>query len=491
MARFNSRSTVAEPDTVNLAGGLAHQQSPKLELVSLLLTSFAEDSFYRSAGESLDRLRELVDAIPDKKFVAKAAFYARDKFGMRSISHAAACEIARSVKGEEWTKKFFDRIVIRPDDMTEILALYMNKYAKEGTNKRKRAIPNCIKNGFSIALSRLSDYQIAKYRGDGKSVSLIDVVNLVHPKSTPAIDALMTGKLKPAETWETKLTQAGQEAIGENDEEREESKAELKKAAWKSLLKEKKLGYFALLRNLRNILEQAPDMVEEACSQLVNESVIQKSRVLPFRFQTAMTQFREIEGLGAKKIRSAINSALDLSLQNVPVLPGSTLVALDGSGSMQGRPIEIGSLFAAVIAKSQVDADLIVFSNNAKYVSVEPKDTTLTISDFLQKNCKFGGTNFHSIFQTARKEYDRVIILSDMQAWMGINTPKEAHKEFRKKYGCDPSIYSFDLNGKGTMQFPEPKIYALAGFSEKIFDVMKLLEQDRQALIHAVEAVEL
>ena len=41
------------------------------------------------------------------------------------------------------------------------------------------------------------------------------------------------------------------------------------------------------------------------------------------------------------------------------------------------------------------------------------------------------------------------------------------------------------------MQFPERQVYALAGFSEKVFDLMAALEGDRMALVHAVEAVEL
>ena len=39
--------------------------------------------------------------------------------------------------------------------------------------------------------------------------------------------------------------------------------------------------------------------------------------------------------------------------------------------------------------------------------------------------------------------------------------------------------------------FLERNVYALAGFSEKVFDVMALLERDREALVHEIEAVEL
>lgn len=125
MSKFNTKNSNTTK-TVNLAGGEAFIESPKLELISLLLTSFVKDQYYRSSKEALTQLQTLIDANADKRFVAKAAIYARTKFGMRSISHAVAGELATRVKGESWTKNFFDKIIYRPDDMTEILAYYYN-----------------------------------------------------------------------------------------------------------------------------------------------------------------------------------------------------------------------------------------------------------------------------------------------------------------------------------------------------------------------------
>lgn len=90
MSVFNKakRSTTA-PDTVNNAGGQAHKQSDKLHAISLVLTSFVKDTFYRTAGQDLATLKELAEKV-DPEFLAKLAVYARTKFGMRSITHALA-----------------------------------------------------------------------------------------------------------------------------------------------------------------------------------------------------------------------------------------------------------------------------------------------------------------------------------------------------------------------------------------------------------------
>lgn len=37
------------------------------------------------------------------------------------------------------------------------------------------------------------------------------------------------------------------------------------------------------------------------------------------------------------------------------------------------------------------------------------------------------------------------------------------------------------------MQFPEQNVFAIAGFSESVFEIMAMLEQDKKALIKAIE----
>src|SRR5258706_9690230 len=183
MARFNVSEQPTK--TVNLAGGEAYMQNPQLHFVSILLTSFVKDQYYRSADETLKEVSQLIDAIPDKKFAAKAAIYARTKYGMRSISHVVAAEIANRVKGEAWLKSFLDKVVYRPDDITEIMAYY------KGISGKKQS--HAMRKGFAAALGRFDAYKLAKYKGAGKSMSLIDVTNLTHPQHTEPIGQLIKG----------------------------------------------------------------------------------------------------------------------------------------------------------------------------------------------------------------------------------------------------------------------------------------------------------
>jgi 60 kDa SS-A/Ro ribonucleoprotein len=479
MSRFN---TVAQgTKTVNLAGGEAYSQTPELELVSILLTSFANDQFYRSANDTFDRLKQLV-GLCNKEFVAKAAVYARTQFGMRSITHVVASELAKHIAGEKWAKDFYSAIIYRPDDMLEIFSYHTSKNGK---------IPNSIKKGFAKAFDKFTKHDLAKYRGENKGFKLVDVVNLVHPipteKNKEAIDALIKGELKSFDTWESELTRAGQAASNEDE------KAEFKKDVWVKLVREKKIGYFALLRNLRNIIEQAPEVVGEALETLTNEAIIKKSLVLPFRFLTAFEEIQKLNtGKVIREVLVALNKAVDIAVNNVPKFDGETLVVLDVSGSMRemGKgtksPHIIGALFSAVLVKAN-NCDLMTFDTNARYVNVNPLDSTITISNSIPFTG--GGTDFHSIFKTANKKYDRIIILSDMQGWVGYNSPSRVFNVYKNTTGANPFVYSFDLNNYGSLQFPEAKVFAIAGFSEKVFDIMKLMEVDKRALINTIKQV--
>jgi hypothetical protein len=155
---------------------------------------------------------------------------------------------------------------------------------------------------------------------------------------------------------------------------------------------------------------------------------------------------------------------------------------------MAGRVGKIASLFGAVLVKSN-DCDVVVFDTHSRYINVNTSDSITTISSKL--NFNGGGTDLKCIFNTIDKPYDRLIILSDMQSWVGYHTPTEPFKTYCNKYNCQPHVFSFDLAGYGTLQFPENKVYALAGFSDKVFEIMGMLEEDRQALIHKIESVEL
>ena len=99
-----SKITNAVPDTINKAGGKAFSLTPEYKLAFGLVSSFLEPEFYRSRTQTVNELSDLVKKV-NPLFAAKAAVYARTQYGMRSTSHLVAAEIAKNVKGAQWTKE--------------------------------------------------------------------------------------------------------------------------------------------------------------------------------------------------------------------------------------------------------------------------------------------------------------------------------------------------------------------------------------------------
>src|ERR1035437_8567570 len=195
MTRFNTPTlspgyVARTPDTVNLAGGEAWTQDPELALASLATTSMVKDQYYRTADEGLNDLRTLLGQV-DPYYAAQVAVYTRNEDGLRSITHALAGELAATVKGEAWAKNFYRAVIRRPDDATEIVAYYLQHFGKP--------LPNSLKKGVGLALGKFDAYQLAKYKGEKHGLSLVDVVNLVHPRPTDrnaeALAQLVDGKV--------------------------------------------------------------------------------------------------------------------------------------------------------------------------------------------------------------------------------------------------------------------------------------------------------
>jgi len=303
MPKYNSKVVPTTTKTTTLQGGEGYTQKPEFELVGMLATGLGE-MFYEKESDREKRFVQIFSEVAkkDSTFAAKALIYARTVMGQRSISHRGAVELAKYLSGTELGKKFYAKrnrkineggIIFRLDDMSEILACYKAK------NGAKAPIPNAIKKGFKEAIEGADMYELAKYQMKGRGVSLVDIVNLVHPTETmkngylelpldeylkatngtklvgkeyqsgktpgtvkvPALRALVLGILKQFNTVEDKNTEAGK-IVSEKVKSGELTKVEAEKVLneaktenYTELIKTKKIGYLALLRNLRNILK--------------------------------------------------------------------------------------------------------------------------------------------------------------------------------------------------------------------------------------------
>ena len=518
MAKFNEKKEKTAR-VENYMGAPAFVDNPQFALVNILLTSFVQDKYYESEADEVKRLIGYLDQV-DPLFAAKAAVYARNEFGMRSVSHIMASALAKKASGTSWGRKFYNAIVRRPDDMLEIVAHYF------GTGNKR--LSSAMQDGLRMAFDKFDGYQLAKYRGEKRGVSLIDMVRLVHPKATDrnaeALKQLVDGTLRNTKTWEAKISKAGQDAKDEDE------KLELKGAAWAELIESGKIGQFALLRNLRNIIKDAPGSVTRACELLTTESRNRKSLILPFRFltaygeiETAMKEVKrgafESEKKAYNDVLAALEVAINQSIANLPELPGKTVILSDNSGSMHGdggggsavsansktTSADIANLFATMYWMKSTDTVVGLFGDRLVYPDMDRKKglfENYKIVATAGKTCGGGTeTGIFNMFERLiknKEKVDRIVVFSDCQigtgcAWYDTGHRKgndfnALHEEYRKIHR-DFNFYSVNLRAYGTTVFG-PGVIKLGGWSEKIFDLMRMYEQDKNALINTINNIQ-
>lgn len=510
---------IKSEDTVNRQGFKAYSLDDKLRLIMMLNTLKLQPQFYRTESDQMKELRDLIEriAIKDAYFVAQAIVYSRCVGeGMRSINHLAAALLAPYASGQEWSKRFYGLFnkkesknglvtggcIYRPDDMTEIKAVY------DALNKAK--LSNAMKKGFASAIENLDGYQLAKYKKN-----IIDMSNLVHPNSSKSkatvtidgktvkvLDALMQGINIPVDTWEHANSEAGQEvakAVREgkiSKSEAEKILVEAKNDNWESLLTDGKLGILAALRNIRNMMKNPRKSVIDAwCKLITTDGLIRKSLILPIQidlaYETVVREFAYADY--SPKVQQALLDAYEMSIPNLTsVLSGKTCVVVDCSGSM-GKAINIdkypnrnswytsarretescyykAGLIAATICKA-TNADVIKFGSDARYFSYNKNTNVFALAKQIGTD-DYGATSPYKAFElmiNMRKSYDRIIFISDYEV-NSYNLTSDYYRRYIHDI-CSPYIYAVDLAAYGTTPISnENKVQYYYGYGSQLFD---------------------
>lgn len=187
-----------------------------ISLLIMLNTQKLTDNYFETQQSVIEDLSMLIDqcAREDPYYTCQCIIYSKCQgTGMRAINNLAAAMISPYISGTEYSKRFYGPrniythtggIVTRPDDMYSIMKCF--SYLTQGTK-----LSNAMKKGFKAAIESYNSMQLIEHR-----TSLIDIINLVHPRSERkvfiedngvgevyAIDAIMRG-LIPDDNWKYK-----------------------------------------------------------------------------------------------------------------------------------------------------------------------------------------------------------------------------------------------------------------------------------------------
>jgi len=490
----NSRLREHKDAVKNEEGGLAFKfESAKQELYNRVLTSLVgEPKFYGKQDEAILELIKTVSE-DDPEFILQLAAFARNEMYLRSIPQVLLAEATAYPETKKFVRKWTPSIVRRADEPCEVLAYYQNRFGHIGSKSKKGMLANSLKRGLSDAFKQWDAYQLAKYDRDGPW-KMRDVLKVVHPKPVDREHYKMLGMLKDRnlpipKTWETKLSGSG-----------------ASKESWEEILP--KMGYMGMLRNLRNFIKHGVDE-DMYLPRLTDADEVRKSKQLPFRFYSAYATLKQyiepdgwdepkdsLDSFAVQRALEAVETALELSVVNMPEIKGSTFMTADNSGSMHNRLsaksrvrlCDVANLLQAMAHKiCEGNVATSVFGQDFAPVYVKKTDGVLTNMEKFRNKHVGHATNAYKALKWLKgqkKRYDRIIIFSDMQCYsnsgwgFGGESLAEQFEEYKRKHG-DVVLYSLDLAGYGTAQFPadDGSVVELAGWSEKLLQFIDLYER--------------
>jgi 60 kDa SS-A/Ro ribonucleoprotein len=275
---------------------------------------------------------------------------------------------------------------------------------------------------------------------------------------------------------------------------------------WFDLVKSNKLGFQAMVMNLRNMIEaaneagkgRANELFTLVAEKLQDERAVQKSRMFPVQLYTA---FEAVQHQVPPVLEQALTKALDHSCANIGALGEDAWVIIDVSGSMQGKPLTIASIFAAALFKANKGNRMKVtmFSDRADHIDLSGSrnQTVLGIAQYIQAKSYGGGTNLASALNLKSSigfDPKSVLVFSDMQidnltgsyGWGSSrgNTFPDVSKLFKKS----TVKIAFNLNAYETTPLSESQgFFQMSGYSDKVFKFMNLINEG-ESIVEALSA---
>lgn len=383
---------------------------------------------------------EAIDAALDYDFCGTIRFAMdlRTEYFMRLNPQIIMVRAALHPKRKEFTEKnpgMFAAaqmvVMKRADEPATQLAYYL--YLNKG---KKNQLPSILKRSIALKLGKLSRYQVNKYKN--AEIGMINAVRLTHATS-PVLDELMqTGSVKVDEedkTWE-QLRSGGM--------------------SWQEIVDKGVMPHMAMLRNIRNVFKEVEDL--DFCKKYMGElkNGVLKGKQFPFRYKSAYDVVKNDTSIHHRAyIMDALEECIDISIDNLPKLKGTTVCLSDNSGSAWGAVTseygsttiaEIDNLSSVIAAKCSDEGSVIKFGDRYKEYPISKRNGALSIAETVNET---GGHDvglqteggvwkwFAHVLDNEIK-VDNIFIFSDMQAGTGglYGTGEDMRDYIRGGYGC-------------------------------------------------------
>lgn len=380
-------------------GSVAGHQKPVEALLRAVSTCLLwENTFYEKGSDVAANIESLCAQVSAED-LAVVAVEARQRLNLRHVPLFLVRQLAKLHRGP-LVGDTLAAVLRRPDEATEFLSLWW----KDGRGDTAKLSAQ-VKRGLRLAFAQWDEYRLAKYAGAGDKIKLRDVLFLCHAKPKDEDQAqlwkrLIAGELTPPDTWEVALSSGAD-----------------KREVWERLIREKKLGYQALLMNLRNILDAGVD------SGLVRSALMDgrgREKMFPYRFLAAARY--------APQFTDTLSEAMVASLAGHEKMAGSTALVVDVSGSMdtplsgKGEMLRLHAAGCLAVILREVCDSLRVFTFSNSVVEVA-NHRGLALCEAITASQIHSGTYLQKALQAIKlvtPDVRRVVVITDEQSHDGI-----------------------------------------------------------------------
>ena len=536
---FDSASSgkrVPAATATNEAGGRAYQLEPRALLAQVACTGTFNKTFYADGVDQLQLIRQAADQCsPD--FVAKCAIYARQSGHMKDMPAALAVMLSKA--DPVLLSKVFDRVIDNGKQVRNFVQMVRSGALgrKSLGSGPKRLIRRWIASRSHRALLRASV---------GTKPSLADVIRLVHAKPANEEQKALLGYLVGKEFDAEKLPQVVKDYLRFKSGDvtgpipdvdfrmltglplTAEHWAEIAlKGGWHqtrmNLNSYTKQGVFGLekdaISRLARLTDEQP-IEDILAAKLADAEVIKKAKVFPYQLLAA---FLNVEAEVPFKLKDALQTAMEIAVENVPSLETQVHVIVDTSGSMgcsitgdrRGASskmtcVNVAALIGSVILRKNPGSTILPVDTQVHTgCQLNPRDSIMTNAD---KLAKFGGggtdlsAGLHYL-NAIKATGGLIVIVSDNESWMDDNGARGDRyrrssgtgcmNEFRAYEARNPGakMVCIDLQPYGTTQAPDApgSVLNIGGFSDAVFaQIAKFLRgEEEQDWVSTIEAVEL
>ena len=538
MSKFNTMIK-EQTMTLNHEGAEAFRLSAEMELYTAVVTASLSDKFYETANERIKRIAELVGKC-DARFVAQLAVYARREMNLRSVPLFLVVELAKHHSGDNLVSRTIEKVVLRADEIMELLHCYQWRNSQNTTcteasapKKKLAKLSHQIQVGLQRAFNNFDEYQFAKYDRNNLEVKLRDALFIVHPKAKDdaqqkLFDKITSKTLETPYTWETELS-----ALGQHEFESDVDKQMAFTKKWEELIDSGKLGYMAMLRNLRNFLENgiSRESLTDVANRLSDEREVIRSKQFPFRFLSAYREVKRVENKKTQVMFEALEKAalattqdngaedrlLLLNALEKAVLATSNniagfdehtrvLLACDVSGSMYSpispkssvKNYDIGLVLAMLLKNRCKNVVSGIFGDEWKLVNLPSTGILSNVEKMYEREGEVGySTNGYKVIDYLNREnlvLDKVMMFTDCQMWDSYGNIHSIRKEWNKYKQIAPNakLYLFDLSGYGTtpLNIIRDDVTLIAGWSDRIFEMLEAIEKG-SSVIEEIKKIEI